>query len=160
MLTASIGALIQYDSSLHLWSPFAEEKWSLITSIDDYNRMLLFADFAPSDATWAHIQAVQALVRAYGIPLRHYVDSLRVSRFVEGRDSVWRKHVLQTDDVDTQWAKMMRVLSVDVTYALSPQAKGKVERPCQWLEDRIVRTCALEKICNCSITWGKLGNRP
>lgn len=146
VLTASIGALIQHDSSLHLWSPFAEEKWTLITSIDDYSRMLLFADFVPSETTWAHIQAVQALVRAYGIPLRYYVDSLRVFRFVQGRDSVWRKHVLQTDDVDTQWSKMMRVLGVDVTYALSPQAKGKVERPYQWLQDRIVRTCALEKI--------------
>jgi len=41
---------------------------------------------------------------------------------------------------------MMRALGVDVTYALSPQAKGKVERPYQWLQDRIVRTCALEKI--------------
>ncbi len=146
VLTASIGALIQHDSSLHLWSPFAEEKWNLITSIDDYSRMLLFADFVPSDTTWAHIQAVQTLVRAYGIPLRYYVDSLRVFRFIQGRDSIWRKHVLQTDDVDTQWSKMMRVLGVDVTYALSPQAKGKVERPYQWLQDRIVRTCALEKI--------------
>jgi len=41
---------------------------------------------------------------------------------------------------------MMRVLGVEVIYALSPQAKGKVERPYQWLQDRIVRTCALEKI--------------
>jgi hypothetical protein len=41
---------------------------------------------------------------------------------------------------------MMRVLGVDVTYALSPQATGKVERPYQWLQDRIVRTCALERI--------------
>jgi hypothetical protein len=78
--------------------------------------------------------------------LRYYVDSLRVFRFVQGRDGVWRKHVPQTDDVDTQWAKMMRFLGVDVIYALSPQAKGKVERPYQWLQDRIVRTCALERI--------------
>ncbi len=146
VVTASIGALIQHDSSLHLWSPFAQEKWVLITSIDDYSRMLLFADFAPKDTTWVHIQAAQALTQAYGIPLRYYVDSLRVFRFVQGRDSVWRKHVLQTDDVDTQWRKMMRVLGVDVTYALSPQAKGKVERPYRWLQDRIVRTCALENI--------------
>ena len=146
VLTSAIGALIQHDSSLHLWSPFAGEKWSLITSIDDYSRKLLFADFVPTDTTWAHIQAVQALTRAYGIPLRYYVDSLRVFRFIQGRDSVWRKHVLQTDDVDTQWGKMMRVLGVEVIYALSPQAKGKVERPYQWLQDRIVRTCALEKI--------------
>ena len=146
VLTASTGALIQHDSSLHLWSPFAQEKWVLITSIDDFSRMLLFADFAPKDTTWAHIQAAQTLMQSYGIPLSYYVDSLRVFRFVQGRDSVWRKHVLQTDDVDTQWRKMMRVLGVDVTYALSPQAKGKVERPYRWLQDRIVRTCALEEI--------------
>ncbi len=40
----------------------------------------------------------------------------------------------------------MRMLGVDVTYALSPQAKGKVERPYRWLQDRIVRTCAIEKL--------------
>jgi len=30
--------------------------------------------------------------------------------------------------------------------SLSPQAKGKIERPYRWLQDRIVRTCALEHI--------------
>jgi hypothetical protein len=146
VLTASIGALVQHDSSLHLWSPFAQEKWVLITSIDDFSRLLLFADFVQKDTTWAHIEATQALMQTYGLPLRYYVDSLRVFRFVQGRDSFWRKHVLETDDVDTQWRRMMRVLGVDVTHALSPQAKGKVERPYRWLQDRIVRTCALENI--------------
>ena len=40
----------------------------------------------------------------------------------------------------------MRVLGVDVIFALSPEAKGKVERPYRWLQDRIVRTCAIEKL--------------
>ena len=40
----------------------------------------------------------------------------------------------------------MRILGVDVTYALSPQAEGKIERPCRWLQDRIVRACAIEKL--------------
>ncbi len=40
----------------------------------------------------------------------------------------------------------MRILGVDVIFALSPQAKGKVERPYRWLQDRIVRTCAIEKL--------------
>jgi hypothetical protein len=145
VLTASIGALVQHDASLHLWSPYAHEKWTLITSIDDFSRKLLFADFFPQETTWTHIQAAQALMRVSGIPLRYYVDSLRVFRFVQGRDSFWRKHILQTDEVDTQWRQVMRVLGVDVTYALSPQAKGKIERPYRWLQDRIVRTCALER---------------
>jgi hypothetical protein len=144
VVTTSIGALIQHDASTHLWCPQAQEKWTLITSIDDFSRKLLFADFFHSETTWAHIQAAQALIQEYGLPLRYYVDSLRVFRFVQGRDSVWRKHVLQTDDVETQWRKIMRLLGVDVSYALSPQAKGKVERPYRWLQDRIVRTCIYE----------------
>jgi len=146
VLTASIGALVQHDASLHLWSPLAEEKWTLITSIDDYSRKILFADFVPRETTWAHIQAAQTLIQNCGLPLRYYVDSLRVFRFVQGRDSFWRKHVLETDDVETQWGKMMRILNVDVTYALSPQAKGKVERPYRCLQDHIVRTCIYEQI--------------
>jgi len=146
VLTASIGALVQHDASLHLWSPLAKEKWTLITSIDDYSRKILFADFFTRETTWAHIRAAQTLIQSCGLPLRYYVDSLRVFRFVQGRDSFWRKHVLETDDVETQWGKMMRILNVDVTYALSPQAKGKVERPYRWLQDRIVRTCVYEKI--------------
>ncbi len=38
----------------------------------------------------------------------------------------------------------------DVTYALSPQAKGKIERPYRWMQDRIVRTCALDHISSLS----------
>ncbi len=146
VLTSSVGALIQHDGSTHLWSPYTKEKWTLITSIDDYSRLLLFADFFPAETTWAHIQATRAVVETFGLPLRYYVDSLRVFRFVQGRDSFWRKHVLQTDDVDTQWGKIMALLGIDVTFALSPQAKGKIERPYRWMQDRIVRTCALEKI--------------
>jgi len=146
VLTSSVGALIQHDGSTHLWSPYTKEKWTLITSVDDYSRLLLFADFFPAETTWAHIQATKTVVETFGLPLRYYVDSLRVFRFVQGRDSFWRKHVLQTDDVDTQWGKMMRLLGVDVTFALSPQAKGKIERPYRWMQDRIVRTCALEKV--------------
>jgi hypothetical protein len=146
VLTASIGALIQHDASTHLWAPFAQEKWVLITSIDDFSRKLLFADFVRKETTWAHIRATQALMEAYGFPLRYYVDSLRVFRFVQGRDSVWRKHVLHTDDVETQWGKMMSAAGVEVIFADSPQAKGKIERPYGWLQDHIVRTCVYENV--------------
>jgi hypothetical protein len=147
-VTTAIGALVQHDASLHLWSPYAQEKWTLITSIDDYSRKLLFADFFAQETSWSHIQAAQRLMQTYGVPLSYYVDNLRVFRFVQHRDSFWRKHVLQTDEVDPQWRQVMRIMGVKVTYALSPQAKGKVERPYRWLQDRIVRTCALEKLAS------------
>ena len=82
----------------------------------------------------------------YGIPLRYYVDSLRVFRFIQGRDSFWRKHVLETDEADPQWRRVMKVLGVEPIFAISPQVKGKIERSYRWLQDRIVRTCAIEKL--------------
>ncbi len=148
VVTAAIGALVQHDASIHRWSPFASEKWTLITSIDDYSRKLLFADFFLQETAWAHTlrEAAQALMQTYGLPLQYYVDNLRVFRFVQGRDSNWRKHVLETDDVDPQWRQVLRLLGVEVIYALSAQAKGKIERPYRWLQDRIVRACALEHL--------------
>ena len=102
VVTTAIGALIQHDASHHRWSPYAKERWALITSLDDFSRKILYADFFEQETTWPHIKAAETLVRNYGIPLRYYVDSLRVFRFVQGRDSFWRKHILQTDEADPQ----------------------------------------------------------
>ena len=129
VVTAAIGALVQHDASLHLWSAFAEEQWTLITSLDDDSRTLLFADFCLQETAWAHSQAAPTLLPTYGWPLQYDVDTLRVFRFVQGRDSHWRKHVLETDDGDPPWRQVLRGLGVAVRYALSAQAKGKIERP-------------------------------
>ncbi|NIN92497.1 hypothetical protein GTO36_05865 [bacterium] len=59
---------------------------------------------------------------------------------------MWKPHYLQTDDVDTQWKKVLIECKVDVTYVLSPQATGKIERLYQWMQDRVVRTCARERV--------------
>jgi hypothetical protein len=146
VVTTAIGALIQHDASHHRWSPYAKERWVLLTSLDDFSRRILYADLFDQETSWVHIKAAESVMFNCGIPLRYYVDSLRVFRFVQGRDSFWRKHILQTDEADPQWRQVMRILGVDVIYALSPEAKGKVERPYRWLQDRIVRTCAIEKL--------------
>lgn len=78
--------------------------------------------------------------------LDYYVDSNSIFRFIEKRGSIWSKHHLKTDEVDPQWKKIMRECRVQVSYTLSPQTKGKIERPYRWLQDRIVRTCARENI--------------
>jgi hypothetical protein len=146
VITSAVGDLIQHDASLHKWSPYAADKWTLITSLDDYSRMLMYAEFVESETSWAHIQSVQHLMQHFGIPNRYYVDNLRVFRFIQHRDSVWKNLVVGTDDVNTQWRQVLALMNTDVIYALSPQAKGKIERPYRWLQDRIVRTCALEHI--------------
>lgn len=146
VITTAVGALIQHDASIHLWSPYASEKWTLITSIDDYSRVILYADFVARETTWAHIKAAKELMIKYGIPLKYYVDQLRVFEYISHYNSAWINQKAKSDEVITKWKIVMNSLNVQVVKALSPQAKGKVERPFSWLQDRILRTCAKEKI--------------
>ncbi|MGQ9638809.1 MAG: hypothetical protein ACUVT6_13625 [Thermodesulfobacteriota bacterium] len=146
VLTHYIGELIQHDASYHLWAPAAQEKWYLITSLDDYSRLLLYAILVKQETSWTHILALQSVILQYGLPYAYYVDSHSIFRFVQGRDSFWRKHYLLTDEATPQWKQVLEDCNVKVTYALSPQAKGKAERPYGWLQDRLVRTCVREDV--------------
>jgi hypothetical protein len=141
VLTNYAGELIQHDSSYHLWAPNAQEKWYLITSLDDYSRYILYAKLLKKETSWAHILALENLILTHGLPFSYYVDSHSIFRFVQGRDSFWRRHHTLTDETDPQWKQVLFDCNVKIIYALSPQAKGKIERPYQWLQDRLVRTC-------------------
>jgi hypothetical protein len=146
VLTHYIGELIQHDSSYHLWSPTAQEKWHLITSLDDFSRYILYAALIKKETSWAHISALQSVILKYGCPFTYYVDSHSIFRFVQGRDSLWRNHYKFTDEASPQWKQVLDDCQVKVTYALSPQAKGKIERPYGWLQDRLVRSLVREEV--------------
>jgi len=146
VLTNYVGELIQHDSSFHLWSPPAKEKWYLVTSLDDFSRFIFYATFLKKETSWDHILALQTVILNYGLPLSYYVDSHSIFRFVQGRDSIWRNHRKLTDEINPQWKQVLNDCNVKVTYALSPQAKGKIERPYQWLQDRLIRTCVREDV--------------
>lgn len=127
VLTNYAGELIQHDSSHHLFSPLAGCKWYLITSLDDYSRYILYAKFVMKESSWSHIVALQSVFLKWGLPFRYYVDSHAIFRFVQSRDSIWRKHNKLTDEAAPQWKQVLDSLGVKVTYALSPQVKGKIE---------------------------------
>ena len=146
VLTRYVGELIQHDASYHLWAPAAKEKWYLITSIDDYSRLILYATLVSQETTWTHILALQTVILRHGLPYSYYVDSHSIFRFVRGRDSLCYKHHLLTDEATPQWKQVLQDCNIEVIYALSPQAKGKMERPYGWLQDRLVRTCVREDI--------------
>lgn len=148
VITNFAGELIQHDSSWHLWSPFAAAKWHLITSLDDYSRGLLFAELFERESSWVHITSIDSVVLRYGCPLKYYPDQHSIFRYVRDRDKFtpWQTAQKFTGEVKTQFQQVLKDCGTQVVYALSPQAKGKVERPYRWLQDRIVRTCAKEHI--------------
>jgi len=146
VLTRYVGELIQHDASYHLWAPAAQEKWYLITSLDDYSRFMLYAVLIKKETSWAHIFALQTVLLHHGLPYAYYVDSHSIFRFVRGRDSLWHKHHLLTDETTPQWKQVLEDCNVKVIHSLSPQARGKIERPYGWLQDHLIRTCVREDV--------------
>jgi len=86
---------------------------------------MLYTKLLEKETSWAHIMALENVMLNVGIPLSYYVDCHSIFRFVQGRDSIWRNHRKFTDEVIPQWKQVLLDLNVNVTYALSPQAKGK-----------------------------------
>ena len=125
VVTNYIGEITQHDSSYHLWSPPAKEKWYLITSLDDFSRFILYATLLRKETSWAYILVLQTVVLKHGAPFLYYVDSHSIFRFVQGRDSIWRKHNILTDEADPQWKQVMGDCNIKVTYALIPSGQGK-----------------------------------
>lgn len=146
VLTTHAGELIQHDASIHLWAPDSGTKWVLITSLDDHSRCLLYAQFVEQESSWAHIQALQSVVTKYGVPLAYYTDCHSIFRYIKGRDQRHMSFEKFTDDVDPQWKMVMKDCNIRPIYALSPQAKGKIERPYGWLQDHLIRTCIRENV--------------
>jgi hypothetical protein len=141
-----VGELVQHDTSYHLWAPQAATKWYLITSIDDHSRDFLYADLWERESSWAHIVAVKTVVTSVGCPLKYYVDNHSIFRFIEKRDTVWQKAHAKEEDASVQWKEVLKDLGIEIVYALSPAAKGKVERPYRWIQDHLVRTCVRDGI--------------
>lgn len=146
VLTNYVGELVQHDSSQHQWSPYVETKWYGITSLDDYSRLVVFGDLFERENRWNHIMAAESVVLGHGAPRAYYADQHSIFRFVKRRDTLWQKNVLETDDVDPQWKQVLHECGTNVIYALSPQAKGKIERPYRWMQARVVRRCARDHV--------------
>lgn len=150
VLTNFVGELVQHDSSFHQFSPYMNKKLYLITSLDDHSRLMLFADLFEKETSWKHIFSLRKAIVQYGAPLKYYADQHSIFRFVRDRDknSAWVNNQKFTDDVVTQFKRVLLECGSDTTYALSPQAKGKIERPYRWIQDRLVRVASKEKITN------------
>ena len=67
------GVLWQHDTSTHKWSPYMP-KFSLILTIDDHSRLIIYGKFIWSESSMAHIYALEESIFVHGIPLKYYVD--------------------------------------------------------------------------------------
>lgn len=118
----------------------------MISSLDDFSRRILYGDLFDHESSWLHVMAVKSVIIEFGCPLKYYPDSHSIFRYVQKRDSIHRKFNATEEEAHVQWVEVLKDLGIEISYALSPQAKGKVERSYQWLQDHLVRTCVREGI--------------
>ena len=130
-----LGELVQIDGSPHAWFEERAPKSCLIAFIDDATGELMQACFYPVESTNAYLDSLQCYVSAHGRPLALYSD----------RHSIFTKHDPE-DPTPTQFERAVGELNIESILAYSPQAKGRVERAFQTLQDRLVKALWLARI--------------
>jgi transposase len=129
-----LGEQIQIDGSPHDWFEGRSEKCTLLVFIDDATGKLTQLRFVKAETTLAYLHVLHDHIVTYGVPVALYSD----------RHSIFRINAKDADpDAETQFARPARELGIMCIHANSPQAKGRVERANQTLQDRLVKEMRL-----------------
>jgi hypothetical protein len=139
---ACFGELVMQDSSPFHWLEDRGPACQLIALIDDATSRI-WARFAEHDSTEENLQTLGGWLRRYGRPLAHYTD--RNSIFRTTRPAQLTEQ-LQGDPARTQFGRALHELGIEWIAAHSPQAKGRIERLFETLQDRLVKEMRLAGI--------------
>lgn len=139
---AAYGELEQFDGSYHDWfegrNPLFEET-CLLAAIDDATGRLTKAVMGENESVEAVFAFWREYVEEIGIPVELYVDKFSTYKI---------NHPKATDNTElmTQFKRAMRSLETNLIFANSPEAKGRVERLFETLQDRLVKEMRLANI--------------
>jgi len=137
---ACFGELVQIDGSPYDWFEGRAEPCVLLVFIDDATGQVLQLRFVESESFFSYCQAADEYFRRCGKPVAFYSD----------KHGIFRVNVPSTGSGEalTQFGCAMRALDIQILCANTPQAKGRVERVNQTLQDRLVKEMRLRRICN------------
>jgi len=132
------GELVQIDGSPHDWFEGRAPACVLLVFIDDASGNLLRLQFVGSESFFSYCAAAQAYFKRCGKPVAFYSD----------KNSIFRVNIPNSGDGDnlTQFGRAMRELQIEIICANTPQAKGRVERANQTLQDRLIKEMRLRGI--------------
>lgn len=134
---AQAGLMLLWDGSRHDWLEGRGPMLCLMGSVDDASGELLAgAHFVEQECAAGYLTVLKAIAEEKGLPWSAYMDqhgSLRRN------DEHWTlEEELRGEQDPTQVGRALKSLGIEVIYALSPQAKGRVERLWETLQDRLV----------------------
>jgi transposase len=136
---ACFGELVQIDGSEHAWFEERGPKCTLLVYIDDATGQLLELWFVPEETFFAYCEASRHYFERYGKPVAFYSDKHGIFRVNQPRP-------LGLSSGLTQFGRAMQELDIQIICAHTPQAKGRIERANQTLQDRLVKELRLRGI--------------
>jgi len=135
---------VQVDASPFDWLAGRGPAMSLHGAIDDATGTVLALVFRPTEDLHGYATVLAAIAAQYGLPLALYGDRLNV--FVRN-DAHWTlEEQLQGAQDPTHFGQMLQSLGIGFIAAGSPQAKGRIERLWQTLQDRLVSELRLRRV--------------
>ena len=141
---AQEGALLLWDGSPHRWFGEKFPEYSLMVVIDDATGKLVCGVFALQEDAQSYLICLRQLLLENGIPGAIYMDRHGIFR---RNDDHWTiQEQLAGEQTPTQVTQALLALGIKPIFALSPQAKGRVERLFNTLQDRLVQELRLAKI--------------
>jgi len=136
---SSYGELIQVDGSPHDWFEGRRPKCCLMGFIDDATSAVMHLQFVESESTEAYFRSIKEYLEKHGRPQALYTDRLSVFR-INRSESTSKNAGL------TQVGRALKELDIDLICANSPQAKGRIERLFNTLQDRLTKEMTLQGI--------------
>jgi len=133
------GDLVQFDGSYEHWFEERGGESCLLAAIDDATGQIVHAMFDYDEGVAPVCGFWEAYFVKNGKPMAIYLDKF----------STYRMNLptaRENADTLTQFQRAMRELRIDVIHANSPQAKGRVERLFQTLQDRLIKELRLNNI--------------
>lgn len=130
------GMLMIGDASPHRWF-FDEREFSLHGAIDDATGEILSLFFTPHECMEGYFEVVRDIVTNHGVPLAFYVDRHTIFRAPSAEKFTIEDELSGKKIKDTQFGRAMRSLGINLIYAQTPQAKGRIERLWETLQSRL-----------------------
>jgi transposase InsO family protein len=141
---AQEGALLLWDGSPHRWFGDNQDPCNLTAVVDDATGAFLHGVFTVEEDAQSYLICLRQILLDKGIPLGLYMDRHGIFR---RNDDHWSlQEQLLGEQTPTQVGQALRELGIEPIFALSPQAKGRIERLFNTLQDRLVHELRLAGI--------------
>lgn len=131
---AAFGMMLQVDASEHDWLEGRGPRLALLGAIDDATSFA-WCRFERAETTWGYLALLRGMLLTVGAPLSLYSD--RHTIFHSPREPTVEEQLKNAEPL-TQLGRACRELGIQIRKAYSPQAKGRIERLWEFMQDRLV----------------------